>query len=258
MGPTEPLGIVDARARIQSISQMLRPARPAAGATTDAGTAFADRLAAASSGLGTTSPATKTAQSYAGLDPTALALQGAGYVPGATGAASAASPVSADQLDAWMREKVPDSPLVGKGAVFVQAGLANGIDPRFLVSVAFHESVLGTAGSGRDINNAFGWGPAIPFSSWEENIATVAKGLADGYVGKGLDTVAEIQGKWAPVGARNDPGDLNSNWLRRVSETLVELGGDAGGRVTSPSAQPAPRVASPYPLSVTAATTRSA
>lgn len=148
------------------------------------------------------------------------------------GVASAGSdPQLAARLDAWMAKHTPGSPLVGHGADFVRAGVANGIDPRFLVAVAAQESALGTAGSGKDISNPFGWGPAKPFSSWTEGIDTVAAGLAKGYLAEGRDTIAGIQAKWAPVGAANDPNGLNSNWTTGVSKFYAELGGTPGGSI---------------------------
>ena len=136
------------------------------------------------------------------------------------------SPVNAAALDEWMAHEVPHSPLVGLGRVFVVEGVRNGIDPRALVAIARHESVLGTQGSGAGINNAFGWGPAIPFASWEKNIATVARGMAANYVGRGRARLGEIQPIWAPVGAANDPGDLNSAWVEAVGRFYSDLGGD--------------------------------
>jgi hypothetical protein len=241
MESIEPPGIVGALSRIQDISSLLAPpvqAAPAQSAPT--GDAFAQQLASASLASPAAAPGTYGSSALLGLQ----GLGGLGPGVLGAGAVGASAPAGAQELDAWMAQKVPGSPLVGMGAVFVREGQANGIDPRFLVAVAYHESVLGTAGSGRDINNAFGWGPAIPFSSWEENIATVAEGLADGYVGEGLTTVGQIQGKWAPVGAGNDPSNLNSNWLDAVSKTLVELGGDPGGSVLAAPAQPAATAAS--------------
>lgn len=269
-------GIVDALARIETITQMVRSAEPAQGAAATApagttatdGSSFAGQLAAAAaqtaanpaakgsfelgSGLtayGTGAAGLGTTGMPYGTSPYAAPVAGAYGAPATTGAAPAGSPVTGAQLDAWMREKVPDSPLVGKGEVFVREGVANGIDPRFLAAVALNESALGTAGSGAGIHNAFGWGPAIPFSSWEENIATVAKGLKDGYVSEGRDTVAEIQSKWAPVGASNDPTNLNSNWLRGVTSSLTELGGDPNRITVDPSQAPS-ATALPYPWSV--------
>ena len=116
--------------------------------------------------------------------------------------------------------------LVGLGGVFVVEGVRIGIDPGALVAIARHESVLGTQGSGAGINNAFGWGPAIPFASWEKNIATVARGMAANYVGRGRARLGEIQPIWAPVGAANDPGDLNSAWVEAVGRFYSDLGGD--------------------------------
>jgi hypothetical protein len=152
----------------------------------------------------------------------------------ASESSATASPVDAAALDDWMAEKVPGSPLVGLGSLFAAEGTRNRIDPRALVAIAYHESVLGTAGSGAGIHNAFGWGPAIPFASWQDNIATVARGLATGYVAKGRDTLAEIAPIWAPVGAANDPLGLNANWLAAVGGSYAELGGDPDGSIALP------------------------
>ncbi len=138
-----------------------------------------------------------------------------------------------DALDRWIAEQVPASPLVGLGAVFVREGERNGIDSRALVAIAMHESVLGTAGSGVDIHNAFGWGPAIRFPSWQANIATVARGLAQGYVARGRDTLAAIQPVWAPVVAANDPTGLNSAWTDVVGCYCADLAGIRRGRSCS-------------------------
>jgi hypothetical protein len=150
------------------------------------------------------------------------------------GGGAVASPVDAAALDGWMAEKVPASPLVGLGAVFVDEGVRNRIDPRALVAIAHHESVLGTAGSGAGIHNAFGWGPGIPFPSWEANIAAAARGLARGYVSRGRDTLAEIQPLWAPLVGGNDPLGLNSHWTAAVGRYYEELGGDPSGPISLP------------------------
>ncbi|WP_217922745.1 glucosaminidase domain-containing protein [Miltoncostaea oceani] len=151
-----------------------------------------------------------------------IALLGLSGPGGSTGASTA----DAATLDAWMAQQVPGSPLVGLGAIFVSEGERNGIDPRALVAIAMHESVLGTAGSGAAIHNAFGWGPAIAFPSWQENIATVARGLAQGYTARGRDTLAAIQPVWAPLGAANDPAGLNSAWVDAVGRYYKDMGGD--------------------------------
>lgn len=158
------------------------------------------------------------------------AAQALAHVPGA--------PEMARQIDEWIARKNPDSPLQGYGAVFVREGLANGIDPRALAAIARAESSLGSDPGARAIHNAFGWGPHRPFASWEENIATVAAGLKAGYIDEGLTTLAQIQAKYAPLGAANDPGGLNSNWLTNTTLLYGELGGNPLGSVAVAPAAP--------------------
>jgi hypothetical protein len=164
------------------------------------------------------------------------AARGSGGIAPAAGVADAVAGIPgagemAAQIDEWIARKNPDSPLRGYGAVFVREGLANGVDPRALAAIARAESSLGTDPGARSINNAFGWGPHRPFPSWEENIATVAAGLRTGYLDEGLVTLAQIQQKYCPIGAANDPMGLNSNWLRNTTMLYAELGGDPSGSV---------------------------
>lgn len=128
----------------------------------------------------------------------------------------------ARQIDNYLRKK--GSPLAGYGRTFVQAGQKYGVDPRVIVAISGGESSFGKYGPAQRIHNAWGWGPHIPFGSWEQGINAVTKGLASGYIGQGLDTFGEIQRKWAPLGAGNDPTNLNSNWLRTNSQFARELG----------------------------------
>lgn len=146
--------------------------------------------------------------------------------------ATPASSVTGAQLDAWMARKNPGSPLIGLGDVFVREGEANGVDPRALAAIARAESSLGSDPGARARNNAFGWGPTQTFAGWQDNIATVAKGLRSGYLDQGLVTLAEIQRRYAPVGTANDPANLNSNWLRNTTALYAELGGDPNGPVS--------------------------
>lgn len=171
------------------------------------------------------------------------AAAGPATAPAATAPAAAAAPVTAaaavplggdaaQRIDAYLASK--SSPLTGLGAVFVAEAGRVGMDPRFLVAIAGSETSFGTYGPAQEIHNPFGLGPHIPFGSWEEAIAYAARTLSGQfYVGEGRYTIAAIQQRWAPVGAGNDPTNLNSNWTRNVGIYYAEQGGDPAAPVFS-------------------------
>jgi hypothetical protein len=126
------------------------------------------------------------------------------------------------------------SPLTGLGAVFVADGEAAGVDPRFIVAISGAETSFGTYGPSQTIHNPFGLGPQIIFPNWSAAIAAAASTLGGSlYRGSGLVTIPAIQARWAPLGVRNDPGGLNSNWQTNVSTYFAALGGNPNGPVMS-------------------------
>ena len=137
---------------------------------------------------------------------------------------------TAASIDAFLRTQ--GSPLAGLGAQFVKSGARWNVDPYLMVAIAGAETHFGTTGNASAIHNPFGWGPHIKFSSWASAIETVTKGLRNGYLNEGRTSISGIQEKWAPVGAGNDPTNLNSNWTTNVTRWYKELSGNnfAGGR----------------------------
>lgn len=120
----------------------------------------------------------------------------------------------------------PRSPLRGEGIAFATASNRDNIDWRFLVAIAGAETSFATYGPSQFIKNPFGMGPGIRYGSYSEAISAASRNLRQNYMDQGLDTVAKIQGKWAPGGAANDPTGLNSNWTRNVTRYLTMLGGN--------------------------------
>src|SRR5687768_4465231 len=75
---------------------------------------------------------------------------------GVVGHMTCIAPTDAAGIDAMLARA--GSPLAGEGATFVTEGAAAGIDPRALVAIAAHETLLETYGPAREINNPFGLG----------------------------------------------------------------------------------------------------
>ncbi len=117
------------------------------------------------------------------------------------------------------------SPLAGEGHTFVTAAASWGIDPRALVAIAAHETILATYVPSQVINNPFGIGPGRRFETKAAAITFAAELLARHYIAEGRRTLGEIGGKWAPLGVANDPANLNANWTAGVGASYLRLGG---------------------------------
>ncbi len=132
------------------------------------------------------------------------------------------------------------SPLAGEGASFVHHAAAVGLDPRALVAIAKHESILATYAPAHRIRNPFGLGPHWEFASYERAISRASTVLSDLYLAEGRITLETIGPKWAPIGAANDPTGLNQNWTRGVGTYYAELGADPQEPVLLRSQHPDP------------------
>src|SRR5690606_23019240 len=90
-----------------------------------------------------------------------------------------------------------------------------------------HETGNGTSNAARYRNNVggmMGRNGLMTFGSISEGIDAMARNLYRNYVTQGLTTVEQIQRKYAPIGAANDPNNLNSNWTSGVYSYMNRLG----------------------------------
>ncbi|MFS8214824.1 peptidoglycan DD-metalloendopeptidase family protein [Paenibacillus sp. S29] len=136
---------------------------------------------------------------------------------------TAMSGISAEQLN-----KKLGGVLAGKGAQFVQAGLQFGIDPAALAAISMHETGNGTSPASRNRHNVggmMGVNGLMNFASIDDGITAMARNLKVNYADQGIDTIEGVQRKYAPVGARNDPDNLNNNWSKGVVKFMNDLTG---------------------------------
>ena len=132
---------------------------------------------------------------------------------------------------------------------FNEAGARYGVDPKALAAIAMHETGNGTSPAFLKKNNAMGIsnseGP-VAMGSVEQSIDKMASllGNAEGGPYRDRDQISEIAGKYAPVGAENDPRGLNKFWTDGVASNYRALGGDPSApvRITPGAAKgkPAP------------------
>lgn len=177
----------------------------------------------------------------AALAGAALAAALPATAPAQTGVASAMSCLAqtdAAGIDAMLARA--GSPLAGEGATFVAEGTRAGIDPRALVAIAAHETILETYVPAQAIHNPFGLGPGIAFASDADAIARAASTLGAYYVPEGRTTLDAIGAKWAPIGVANDPSGLNANWTAGVGAYYAALGGDPARPVLTTAQDPVP------------------
>lgn len=162
-------------------------------------------------------------------------------LPDANSALACVAPADSASLDQILLNA--GSPMAGLGNVLVDVSSQAGIDPRLIVAIAAHETMLGTYGPAAAIHNPFGLGPGMVFATEGDAVRFAVSVLAQYYLPEGRDTIAEIGAKWAPVGAKNDPSGLNQHWTRGVSGYYATLGGDPARRPLLSDQDPTPSCA---------------
>lgn len=107
------------------------------------------------------------------------------------------------------------SPLADSASVFVSEADKNGLDYRLLPAISGVEStfgrnyILGTY-------NVYGWGGGeIRFSSWQEGISQVSKGLKENYINKGAIDLEAVSWIYCP------PGNLS--WAAKVKHFMEQI-----------------------------------
>ena len=107
-----------------------------------------------------------------------------------------------------------ESILVDYAGVFVDKADEYDIDWRLVVAITGIESSFGKYNASP--YNGYGWGGgSIEFSSWEESIDVVSRGLSVGYYKKGAKTIEEIAPIYCPPNYKR--------WIEVVSLFMEEI-----------------------------------
>ena len=110
------------------------------------------------------------------------------------------------------------SPLLPHADALVNIARGYRIDPRLLVAIAQQESNL-CKKIPDDSFNCWGWGihsrGTLKFTSYEEAMVAVTKGLSENYFGEGLTTPETIMGIYTPLS--------DGSWARGVQQFIDEM-----------------------------------
>ncbi len=111
-----------------------------------------------------------------------------------------------------------NSPLYDHAEFIVKTSDKYKFDYRLLPAIAMQESTL-CRNIPNNSHNCWGWGiygnTVTSFSSYDEAIDAVAKGLREQYIDKGLTTTSDIMAKYTP--------SSNGSWARSVSGFMKSL-----------------------------------
>lgn len=119
-----------------------------------------------------------------------------------------------------------DGALKGKGETFVSYGYKYNVNPYLLAAISIHETGNGTSKAIKDRNNAgglMGNKGLMYFKTIDSSIEYMAQLLKTDYIDQGLTDIDSIQKKYCPVGATNDPTNLNIHWLPTVSSLYEKI-----------------------------------
>ena len=120
--------------------------------------------------------------------------------------------LKAQKIELFFRVNRNNAPLADYAEKFVEVANKYDLDYRLLPAIATVESSGGK--SNFRSYNAWGWG-SKGFSSFEEGIEIVGKGLKNNYIEKGMDTVEEIAPIYCPPNYKN--------WARSVNQFMNEI-----------------------------------
>ncbi|MGG3881424.1 C40 family peptidase [Bacillus smithii] len=141
---------------------------------------------------------------------------------------------------AWDQVFANAGVLSGKQDVFISVAEKQGIDPVLFAAISLHETGYGKSQAVIEKNNPgglMGSGGLMVFPTLDAGIEAMGQTLHNRIVVDGLNTIEKLGSVYAPIGAANDPNNLNANWVPAVTQIAASLGGLTGG--CTPGSTPA-------------------
>lgn len=100
------------------------------------------------------------------------------------------------------------------------------VDWKLIEAIVRHETGNRTSRAYHELNNVgglMGKEGLMKFDSKEESYERLVYVIKNYYIDMGLTTIEQIQKKYAPIGAENDPNNLNQHWVKGVKSIYENL-----------------------------------
>lgn len=130
-------------------------------------------------------------------------------------------------------QKVMDAITKNLGGAFLfkaqyiyETSKKNNVNPMLVAAIMKHETGNGTSKAVKELNNPgglMGNNGLMRFNTLEDGINKMIVILKEYYIDQGLTTIEQIQRKYCPVGASNDPTNLNVHWLPNVTKNYLKI-----------------------------------
>ena len=123
--------------------------------------------------------------------------------------------------------------LANKGEYIYKASIANEIPPFLPTSIMIQETGAGRDRTGslyshNNVGGFMGDNGLIHYKSVEQSISKMCEHLKRYYVDKNITSITAIGKIYCPVGAKNDPTNLNKYWKPAVTDNYIKLLNECG------------------------------
>lgn len=114
----------------------------------------------------------------------------------------------------------------GKAPFIYQKSKEYNVNPMLVAAIARHETGNGSSKAVVELNNPgglMGSNGLIRYKSLDSGIESMIKNLKVLYIDMGLTSIEQIQKKYAPLKADNDPTNLNVYWTPMVTKNYLKI-----------------------------------